>query len=95
MIKRFQKQSVAKLWLNLALTQSTSIMELLIVSVFAQGNWAPIRRIVEKPNRNKAPSNLSVVGRYVFLCRNLAVTRWVAWWVGGEIQLTDAIDVSY
>ena len=47
---------------------------------------------VEKPNLAAAPSNLAVVGRYVFsnhIFDYLANTKAS---VGGEIQLTDAID---
>ncbi|MDN3447551.1 UTP--glucose-1-phosphate uridylyltransferase [Psychrobacter sp. APC 3281] len=47
---------------------------------------------VEKPNLDDAPSNLAVVGRYVFsnhIFDYLANTKAS---VGGEIQLTDAID---
>lgn len=47
---------------------------------------------VEKPNLAEAPSNLAVVGRYVFsnhIFDYLANTKAS---VGGEIQLTDAID---
>lgn len=47
---------------------------------------------VEKPKPENAPSNLAVVGRYVFdnaIFEHLAKT---APSVGGEIQLTDAID---
>lgn len=47
---------------------------------------------VEKPSLEKAPSRLAVVGRYVFDNRifdDLAKTKAS---VGGEIQLTDAID---
>ncbi|MBA6244914.1 MULTISPECIES: UTP--glucose-1-phosphate uridylyltransferase [unclassified Psychrobacter] len=47
---------------------------------------------VEKPNLVDAPSNLAVVGRYVFsnhIFDYLANTKAS---VGGEIQLTDAID---
>lgn len=47
---------------------------------------------VEKPQPENAPSNLAVVGRYVF---NNAIFEYLAKTqpsVGGEIQLTDAID---
>jgi UTP--glucose-1-phosphate uridylyltransferase len=50
-----------------------------------------IERIVEKPPRGQAPSNLAVVGRYVLppqIFDMLAKTRPG---VGGEIQLTDAL----
>ncbi|MFP3457550.1 sugar phosphate nucleotidyltransferase, partial [Psychrobacter sp. SIMBA_152] len=56
------------------------------------GESAVIKRMVEKPAAEVAPSNLAVVGRYV-LSKNiwplLAKTHVGA---GGEIQLTDAID---
>ncbi|WP_434352798.1 UTP--glucose-1-phosphate uridylyltransferase [Psychrobacter sp. HD31] len=47
---------------------------------------------IEKPSKEVAPSNLAVVGRYVFaneIFDHLAKTKAS---VGGEIQLTDAID---
>lgn len=52
---------------------------------------AKIQGIVEKPHPKEAPSNLAVVGRYVFSPRlfdHIDVDRPGA---GGEIQLTDAI----
>lgn len=58
-----------------------------------QGNWAPIHRIVEKPNPEDAPSNLSVVGRYVFSKTIWELLDGLPAGVGGEIQLTDAIDL--
>ncbi|MGP9543990.1 UTP--glucose-1-phosphate uridylyltransferase [Psychrobacter sp. AOP7-B1-25] len=51
-----------------------------------------VSSFVEKPNLADAPSNLAVVGRYVFsnhIFDYLANTKAS---VGGEIQLTDAID---
>ncbi len=52
---------------------------------------AEIKKLVEKPQPNKAPSNLAVTGRYIltpaifdFLAKQKAGA-------GGEIQLTDAI----
>ncbi|MCW8876039.1 MAG: UTP--glucose-1-phosphate uridylyltransferase [Kangiellaceae bacterium] len=51
----------------------------------------PLSGIVEKPEQEEAPSNLAVVGRYVFasgIWKHLENTESG---VGGEIQLTDAI----
>lgn len=51
----------------------------------------PLSGIIEKPSVKDAPSNLAVVGRYVFspgIWRHLEMTRAG---VGGEVQLTDAI----
>jgi UTP--glucose-1-phosphate uridylyltransferase len=47
--------------------------------------------IVEKPAPAEAPSNLAVMGRYVFTPEIFSVLEKVQPGVGGEIQLTDAI----
>ena len=47
---------------------------------------------VEKPNLADAPSNLAVVGRYVFSNKIFDYLANTTASVGGEIQLTDAID---
>jgi UTP--glucose-1-phosphate uridylyltransferase len=47
--------------------------------------------IVEKPQPADAPSNLAVMGRYVFTPEIFEVLEHVQPGVGGEIQLTDAI----
>lgn len=50
-----------------------------------------INKIVEKPDPDKAPSNLGVVGRYVLPAEIFSLLESVQVGVGGEIQLTDAI----
>ena len=52
-----------------------------------------IKRLVEKPLPEEAPSNLSVVGRYIFTPTILSLLARVAPGAGGEIQLTDAMDL--
>lgn len=47
--------------------------------------------IVEKPQPADAPSNLAVMGRYVFTPEIFGALEQVSPGVGGEIQLTDAI----
>ena len=47
--------------------------------------------IVEKPSPEEAPSNLAVMGRYVFTPEIFPALERVKPGVGGEIQLTDAI----
>ena len=47
--------------------------------------------IVEKPSPDAAPSNLAVLGRYVFTPEIFEKLEQVEPGVGGEIQLTDAI----
>ena len=50
-----------------------------------------IRRIVEKPAREVAPSNLAVIGRYVFSPEIFGALDRIVPGAGGELQLTDAI----
>ena len=49
--------------------------------------------IVEKPDPASAPSNLAAIGRYVFTPEIFGELRNVTPGVGGEIQLTDAINL--
>jgi UTP--glucose-1-phosphate uridylyltransferase len=51
------------------------------------------RGIVEKPRPEDAPSNLAVIGRYVFTPAIFDALRETRPGVGGEIQLTDAIGI--
>ena len=55
-------------------------------------NLVKVLDIVEKPDPAKAPSNLAAIGRYVFTPEIFGELRKVQPGVGGEIQLTDAIN---
>ena len=57
------------------------------------GESAKINSIVEKPSVDEAPSNLAVVGRYVFSAAIWDLLEKTPIGVGDEIQLTDAIDM--
>jgi len=50
-----------------------------------------VRRIVEKPRPEDAPSNLAVVGRYLLTPAVFERLEHTGRGAGGEIQLTDAI----
>jgi UTP--glucose-1-phosphate uridylyltransferase len=52
---------------------------------------ASIKAIVEKPDPDKAPSNLGVVGRYILTPRIFQLLTETTKGSGGEIQLTDGI----
>jgi len=52
-----------------------------------------VHGIVEKPQPEDAPSNLAVIGRYVFTPGIFDAIRETGPGVGGEIQLTDAIGI--
>lgn len=57
------------------------------------GESVKIDNIVEKPSMEEAPSNLAVVGRYVFSAAIWDLLEKTPVGVGDEIQLTDAIDM--
>jgi UTP--glucose-1-phosphate uridylyltransferase len=55
------------------------------------GQCSKINSIVEKPSKENAPSNLAVVGRYVFSSKIWRLIKSTSMDNSGEIQLTDAI----
>lgn len=63
-----------------------------IVQIAENGTNVPvIKSIVEKPEPDKAPSTLAVIGRYVLEPSIFESLRNIERGAGGEIQLTDAI----
>lgn len=63
----------------------------MVINIEPNGS-AKINNIVEKPTIDQAPSNLAVVGRYVFSASIWGFLENPIG-VGDEIQLTDAIDM--
>ena len=51
-----------------------------------------LKALVEKPSPDEAPSNLAVLGRYILPSKVLDLLENTKAGVGGEIQLTDALD---
>ena len=51
-----------------------------------------LKGLVEKPSSDEAPSNLAVLGRYILPSKVLDLLENTEAGVGGEIQLTDALD---
>ncbi len=51
-----------------------------------------VRRLVEKPPSDSAPSNLAIIGRYVLTPKIFEKLESTPRGAGGEIQLTDAIE---
>ena len=51
-----------------------------------------MKGLVEKPSPEEAPSNLAVLGRYILPSKVLDLLESTKVGVGGEIQLTDALD---
>ena len=59
---------------------------------FHPGESHDVVAMVEKPPVGEAPSNLSIIGRYILPARTLELLRETRPGAGGEIQLTDAIN---
>lgn len=58
----------------------------------SNGRLHKARRVIEKPSAEEAPSDLSVVGRYLFTPEVFDILERTAPGRGGEIQLADAMD---
>ena len=56
-----------------------------------EDDFVRVRSIVEKPKKEVAPSNLAVIGRYVFTPEIFEALDRIEPGAGGELQLTDAI----
>lgn len=53
----------------------------------------PVSSLVEKPTNDIAPSNLAVIGRYILLPEIFEILEDLPPGRGGEIQLTDALNI--
>ena len=63
-----------------------------VASIGSQdGNVVEVTDLVEKPEADKAPSNLAVIGRYVLRPEMFDILENTQPGRGGEIQLTDAL----
>ncbi|HTS39682.1 MAG TPA: UTP--glucose-1-phosphate uridylyltransferase GalU [Xanthobacteraceae bacterium] len=56
-----------------------------------KGKAFAITRMIEKPSRNEAPSNLIITGRYILQPEILNILTHQTTGAGGEIQITDAM----
>ena len=60
---------------------------------FVEDRLARVLGVVEKPSPTDAPSNLAAIGRYILTPEIFDCIRAVEPGVGGEVQLTDAINL--
>ncbi len=56
-----------------------------------QGDLVEVKGLVEKPKPEDAPSNLSIIGRYVLLPEVISYLSRMEAGAGNEVQLTDAM----
>ena len=95
MLHRFRETKISQIMVAPVLPQEVSNYGIVDCDGVAleNGQSAVIKNIVEKPAVEEAPSNLSVVGRYVFSSAIWSLLAKTPVGVGDEIQLTDAIDM--
>jgi UTP--glucose-1-phosphate uridylyltransferase len=60
---------------------------------FVEDRLARVIGVVEKPSPSEAPSNLAAIGRYILTPEIFDCIRAIEPGVGGEVQLTDAINL--
>ena len=92
MIQRFNASQVSQIMVEAVpdhLVDQYGIVD--VVSSPAEGQSVVMQGIVEKPTVGTAPSNLSVVGRYVLPAKIMQLLEQIPKGAGNEIQLTDAI----
>jgi UTP--glucose-1-phosphate uridylyltransferase len=56
-----------------------------------EGNLVEVKGLVEKPDPKDAPSDLSIIGRYVLMPEVMQYLSMMERGAGGEVQLTDAM----
>ncbi len=59
-----------------------------------EGDAVKVNFLVEKPRQEEAPSNLTIYGRYVLTPDIFALLEETQPGVGGEIQITDALQIQ-
>lgn len=92
MIERYTKSNAAQIMVEAvpdSLVDQYGIVD--VAETPAEGESIIMQGIVEKPAIGTAPSNLSVVGRYVLPAKIMTLLEQTPKGAGNEIQLTDAI----
>ena len=92
MIQRFDETNAAQIMVEAVpdhMVDQYGIVE--VASIPAEGHSIQMQGIVEKPAVDVAPSNLSVVGRYILPAKIMKLLENTPKGAGNEIQLTDAI----
>lgn len=93
MIQNFQQEAACQVMVEQVADEDISKYGIADCSSAPQaGTSASVTGFVEKPDQDKAPSNLAVVGRYIFPARIMDLLKDTQPGAGNEIQLTDAMD---
>ena len=92
MIQRFEQSQAAQIMVEAVPDHLVDQYGIVDVAISPnEGESAIMQGIVEKPAIGTAPSNLSVVGRYILPAEIMSLLENTPRGTGNEIQLTDAI----
>ncbi|MEB5477860.1 UTP--glucose-1-phosphate uridylyltransferase GalU [Acinetobacter sp. ESL0695] len=92
MVARFSQTNAAQIMVEAVPRELVDQYGIVDVDQTPQmGESVVMKGIVEKPSIDKAPSNLSVIGRYVLPAKIMNILETTPKGAGNEIQLTDAI----
>ena len=92
MINRYEETGAAQIMVESVpdhLVDQYGIVD--VANIPLEGQSEPMNGIVEKPAIGTAPSNLSVIGRYILPAKIMQLLEKTPRGAGNEIQLTDAI----
>jgi UTP--glucose-1-phosphate uridylyltransferase len=90
LIDIYEKYQCTVLGVQQVPPENVSLYGILDVSPVEGSVWK-VHDMVEKPERNKAPSNIAILGRYVITPEIFPILEVTKPGKGGEIQLTDAL----
>ena len=94
MIQRFEQSQAAQIMVEAVPDHLVDQYGIVDVAISPnEGESAIMQGIVEKPAIGTAPSNLSVVGRYILPAQIMTLLENTPRGAGNEIQLTDAIAI--
>ncbi len=93
MVKRFEETSISQIMVEAIPEEDVNKYGVVDIEgvKLRQGEFAKIIDMVEKPEIDKAPSNLAVTGRYVLSSDIWDLLETTLPGAGDEIQLTDAL----
>jgi len=94
MIATYESKGVSQIMVEAVIEEDVSKFGIVDINGVAleAGASSELKRVVEKPPLAEAPSNLAIVGRYIFSPSIWSLLEKTTPGVGGEIQLTDAMD---
>ena len=90
--KKYKSSIVAIQEVPLSQTKRYGIIDGKIIK--GSKNTYQVTDMVEKPHKNKAPSNMAIIGRYILTPDIFNILRSIGPDKNGEIQITDALKVQ-